>query len=153
VKTDINTLLTALYVKIDDWLGRPRRVGRPPKLSDAARGTALGLRTGACRSHMFGDAASWARRSEDVTRDKTDENDAVLDPDLGAGLVAEGLHGAEPVGLRPGPRARTARSSRTRSRHAGSGRSTRCHLVAVHAWNSQRDRREHAVDAFGSASR
>lgn len=35
VKTDINTLLTALYVKIDDWLGRPRRTGRPPKLSDA----------------------------------------------------------------------------------------------------------------------
>ncbi|SCG77329.1 IS982 family transposase [Micromonospora inositola] len=33
--TDINTLLTALYVKIDDWLGRPARVGRPPKLSDA----------------------------------------------------------------------------------------------------------------------
>ena len=33
--TDINTLLTALYVKIDDWLGRPRRVGRPPKLTDA----------------------------------------------------------------------------------------------------------------------
>jgi hypothetical protein len=35
VTTDINTLLTALYVKIDDWLGKPRRVGRPPKLSDA----------------------------------------------------------------------------------------------------------------------
>jgi hypothetical protein len=35
VTTDINTLLTELYVKIDDWLGRPRRVGRPPKLSDA----------------------------------------------------------------------------------------------------------------------
>jgi hypothetical protein len=35
VTTDINTLLTALYVKIDDWLGRPRRAGRPPKLSDA----------------------------------------------------------------------------------------------------------------------
>ena len=35
VTTDINTLLTALYVKIDDWLGRPRRVGRPPRLSDA----------------------------------------------------------------------------------------------------------------------
>ncbi|GAA4442379.1 IS982 family transposase [Phytohabitans houttuyneae] len=35
VKTDINTLLTALYVKIDDWLGRPRRVGRPARLSDA----------------------------------------------------------------------------------------------------------------------
>ncbi|MFI7607005.1 IS982 family transposase, partial [Micromonospora sp. NPDC049366] len=33
--TDLNTLLTALYVKIDDWLGRPRRSGRPPKLSDA----------------------------------------------------------------------------------------------------------------------
>jgi hypothetical protein len=35
VTTDINTLLTAPYVKIDDWLGRPRRAGRPPKLSDA----------------------------------------------------------------------------------------------------------------------
>src|ERR1700754_1491204 len=35
VTTDINTLLTALYVKIDDWLGRHRRAGRPPKLSDA----------------------------------------------------------------------------------------------------------------------
>jgi Transposase DDE domain len=35
VTTDLNTLLTALYVKIDDWLGRPRRTGRPPKLSDA----------------------------------------------------------------------------------------------------------------------
>ncbi|HEU5108274.1 MAG TPA: IS982 family transposase [Micromonosporaceae bacterium] len=33
--TDLNTLLTALYVKIDDWLGRPRKTGRPPKLSDA----------------------------------------------------------------------------------------------------------------------
>lgn len=33
--TDLNTLLTALYVKIDDWLGRPRRTGRPPRLSDA----------------------------------------------------------------------------------------------------------------------
>ncbi|MER7499772.1 IS982 family transposase [Nonomuraea pusilla] len=33
--TDINTLLTALYVKIDDWLGRPTRIGRPPKLTDA----------------------------------------------------------------------------------------------------------------------
>src|SRR3954447_23867004 len=35
VKTDINTLLTALYVKIDDWLGQASRAGRPPKLSDA----------------------------------------------------------------------------------------------------------------------
>jgi hypothetical protein len=35
VTTDLNTLLTALYVKIDDWLGRPRRAGRPPRLSDA----------------------------------------------------------------------------------------------------------------------
>ena len=33
--TDLNTLLTALYVKIDDWLGRPTRSGRPPRLSDA----------------------------------------------------------------------------------------------------------------------
>jgi hypothetical protein len=35
VTTDISTLLTALYVKIDDWLGRPPRRGHPPKLSDA----------------------------------------------------------------------------------------------------------------------
>jgi hypothetical protein len=35
VTTDLNTLLTALYVKIDDYLGRHGRVGRPPKLSDA----------------------------------------------------------------------------------------------------------------------
>ncbi|MGH3742994.1 MAG: IS982 family transposase [Micromonosporaceae bacterium] len=33
--TDLNTLLTALYVKIDDWLGQSVRVGRPPKLTDA----------------------------------------------------------------------------------------------------------------------
>ena len=33
--TDLSTLLTALYVKIDDWLGRPPRAGRPPELSDA----------------------------------------------------------------------------------------------------------------------
>ncbi|HWS32792.1 MAG TPA: hypothetical protein VN408_08610 [Actinoplanes sp.] len=33
--TDIHTLLIALYVKIDDWLGTPRRTGRPPRLSDA----------------------------------------------------------------------------------------------------------------------
>jgi hypothetical protein len=31
----LDTLLTALYVKIDDYLGRPPRTGRPPKLSDA----------------------------------------------------------------------------------------------------------------------
>jgi hypothetical protein len=35
VTTDLNTLLTALYVKIDDWLGKSTRTGRPPKLSDA----------------------------------------------------------------------------------------------------------------------
>jgi hypothetical protein len=35
VTTDLNTLLTALYVKIDDWLGHRPRTGRPPKLSDA----------------------------------------------------------------------------------------------------------------------
>ena len=33
--TDLNTLLTALYVKIDDYLGCRTRPGRPPKLSDA----------------------------------------------------------------------------------------------------------------------
>jgi Transposase DDE domain len=35
VTTDLNTLLTALYVKIDDWLGPRPRTGRPPRLSDA----------------------------------------------------------------------------------------------------------------------
>nr|WP_233508033.1 hypothetical protein [Spongiactinospora gelatinilytica] len=35
MKTDLNTLLTALYARIDDWLGRPPRIGRPPKLTDA----------------------------------------------------------------------------------------------------------------------
>ncbi|MFC5212007.1 IS982 family transposase [Pseudonocardia sulfidoxydans] len=33
--TNLNTLLTALYVKIDDHLGCRPRVGRPPRLSDA----------------------------------------------------------------------------------------------------------------------
>ncbi|TMR94897.1 IS982 family transposase [Nonomuraea basaltis] len=32
---DLNTLLTALYVEIDDWLGTTIRIGRPPKLTDA----------------------------------------------------------------------------------------------------------------------
>jgi hypothetical protein len=35
VSTDLNTLLTALYVWIDDYLGCRRRIGRPPKLTDA----------------------------------------------------------------------------------------------------------------------
>jgi hypothetical protein len=38
VTTDLNTLLTALYVKIDDHLGgtgRTGRTGRPPRLTDA----------------------------------------------------------------------------------------------------------------------
>jgi len=35
VTTDLNTLLTGLYVRIDEYLGRPTRAGRPPKLSDA----------------------------------------------------------------------------------------------------------------------
>ena len=33
--TDLNTLLTGLYVKIDEYLERRPRPGRPPKLSDA----------------------------------------------------------------------------------------------------------------------
>ena len=33
--TDLNTLLTGLYVKIDDHLGRHNRPGRLPRLSDA----------------------------------------------------------------------------------------------------------------------
>lgn len=39
VTTDLNTLLTGLYVKIDDYLGRSARVGRPPKLTDAELAT------------------------------------------------------------------------------------------------------------------
>jgi hypothetical protein len=35
VTTDLNTLLTTLYVKIDDHLAGRRRTGRPPKLTDA----------------------------------------------------------------------------------------------------------------------
>jgi hypothetical protein len=35
VTTGLSTLLTALYVEIDDWLGRCSRPGRPPLLSDA----------------------------------------------------------------------------------------------------------------------
>jgi hypothetical protein len=35
VTTDIDTLLTALYVKIDDEIGGLRRLGRPPLLSDS----------------------------------------------------------------------------------------------------------------------
>jgi hypothetical protein len=34
VTTDLNTLLTALYVKIDDHLGGTTRTGRPPRLTD-----------------------------------------------------------------------------------------------------------------------
>ena len=35
MRTDLNTLLTALYVWIDDYLGPRRRPGRPPRLTDA----------------------------------------------------------------------------------------------------------------------
>jgi hypothetical protein len=35
VTTDLNTLLTGLYVKIDDYLGTHTRAGRPRKLTDA----------------------------------------------------------------------------------------------------------------------
>jgi hypothetical protein len=35
VRTDLNTLSTALYVWIDDYLGPRRRAGRPPRLTDA----------------------------------------------------------------------------------------------------------------------
>ena len=33
--TDLTTLLTGLYVKIDDHLGKSVRTGRPPQLPDA----------------------------------------------------------------------------------------------------------------------
>ena len=35
MRTDLNTLLTALYVRIDDYLAPSRRAGRPPRLTDA----------------------------------------------------------------------------------------------------------------------
>jgi hypothetical protein len=35
VTTDLDTLITALYVKIDDDLAGIRRVGRPPQLTDS----------------------------------------------------------------------------------------------------------------------
>jgi Transposase DDE domain len=35
VRTDLNTLLTALYVWIDDYLAPHVRIGRPPRLTDA----------------------------------------------------------------------------------------------------------------------
>jgi hypothetical protein len=35
VRTDLNTLLTALYVRIDDYLAPRVRAGRPPRLSDS----------------------------------------------------------------------------------------------------------------------
>jgi hypothetical protein len=35
VTTDLNTLVTALYVKIDDQIAGTRRTGRPPRLSDS----------------------------------------------------------------------------------------------------------------------
>ena len=35
MRTDLNTLLTALYVRIDDYLAPRVRAGRPPQLSDA----------------------------------------------------------------------------------------------------------------------
>jgi hypothetical protein len=35
VLTDLNTLLTALYVKIDDEIGGTRCPGRPPLLCDS----------------------------------------------------------------------------------------------------------------------
>jgi len=35
VTNDIETLITALYVKIDDELGGPRWLDRPPVLTDS----------------------------------------------------------------------------------------------------------------------
>jgi hypothetical protein len=35
VTTDLNTLLTALYVRIDDYLTGRVRAGRPPRLTDS----------------------------------------------------------------------------------------------------------------------
>ncbi|MFJ6741269.1 IS982 family transposase, partial [Streptomyces sp. NPDC091279] len=35
MKTDLDALLTALYVFIDDHVAPCRRIGRPPKLTDA----------------------------------------------------------------------------------------------------------------------
>ena len=35
MRTDLNTLLTALYIRIDDYLTGRVRAGRPPRLSDS----------------------------------------------------------------------------------------------------------------------
>ncbi|MFE4519780.1 IS982 family transposase, partial [Kitasatospora sp. NPDC056783] len=35
MKTNLDTLLTALYVFIDDHVAPRHRIGRPPRLSDA----------------------------------------------------------------------------------------------------------------------
>nr|WP_025619361.1 hypothetical protein [Salinispora cortesiana] len=61
--TDLNTLLTAPYVKIDDWLGRRRKPGRPPRLSDAD------LRTLAVAQALLGmrSEARWLRFVPGVT--------------------------------------------------------------------------------------
>ncbi|MFD1930933.1 hypothetical protein ACFSKW_05515 [Nonomuraea mangrovi] len=52
MKTDINTLLAALPVKIDDWLGEEPRTGRPPtKRSGCGSDPASGSR--------YPDATTW----------------------------------------------------------------------------------------------
>jgi hypothetical protein len=50
VTNDIETLITALYVKIDDELGGPRWLGRPPVLTDSAG--VPGSRAGAAGLHL-----------------------------------------------------------------------------------------------------
>ena len=60
--TDLNTLLTGLYVKIDEYLGRPVRPGRPPKLTDAE------LLTLAVAQVLLGVDPTGAGRARWVTR-------------------------------------------------------------------------------------
>ncbi|MET8052743.1 hypothetical protein ABZU75_34615 [Streptosporangium sp. NPDC005286] len=63
--TDLDTLVTALYVKIDDEIGETRWMGRPPLLSDselvclAVAQALLGYHSEArwlryARKHLFG---------------------------------------------------------------------------------------------------
>jgi hypothetical protein len=60
VTQDPNTLLTALYVKIDDQIGGTRRMGRPP-LTDSEL-VCLALAQALLRRYRSGHAARAARR-------------------------------------------------------------------------------------------
>ena len=90
--TDLNTLLIALYVKIDDYPGPRTRTGRPPWLSDAE------LLTLAVPQVLLGvrSKARWLR-----------------------GVLGHRAHGDGPGGRGAGPAAHAAPAVLTRrARHA-----------------------------------